>query len=105
MAVCLDYQTVYYRRQPVLASVKLQIAAAILLLAAIAGKVWMRIEATEYGYRLAKARQQTIELDMERRELELQLSVLRRPDNLAKSAKKRLGLQPIDPKQVWKVEG
>ena len=104
MAVCLDYQTIYYRRQPAFISVRWQILACLLLLTALAGKVWIRIESTDYGYRLAKERQRTVALDMERRELELQLSVLLRPDNLAAQAKKRLGLVALNPKQTWKVE-
>jgi hypothetical protein len=103
MAICLDYQAVYYRRQPLYFSLHLQVAAALILLAALAARVWIRIETTDLGYRLARERQRAVALDMERRELELHLSVLHRPDTLVKQAKTRLGLTVLNPKQAWKV--
>lgn len=103
MAVCLDYQSVYCRRQSSAISLRAQIVAAAFLLATLVGKVWLTIQTTDLGYRVARERQRTIELDMERRELELELSVLLRPDRLAKAAGAKLGLGPLDPKQARKV--
>lgn len=103
MAVCLDYQSVYYSRRSFVLSVRLQIVAAILLLLVLVCKVWIKIETTNLGYELAEQRQQTIEYDMQRRELTLQLSVLLRPDNLAQLAHDRLGLEPLDPVRARKI--
>jgi hypothetical protein len=103
MAVCLDYQSVYSRRKPLALSLRFKVFAAAVLLIALVLKVWVKMEATEYGYQLAKERKRTVELDMERRELALQLSVLMRPDNLAAAAKERAGLMPLSAEQVKKL--
>lgn len=103
MAVCLEYQAVYSRKANVAVSVRAQLIAAVLLLAALSSKVWIKIESTDIGYRLAKERQVTIDLDMQRRELELARSVLMRPDNLTKVAKTRLGLGLLRPEQARRI--
>jgi len=94
MAVCLDYQAVYSAQKGILVSVPVQIGAAILLLMALSFKIWVKYETTGLGYQLAKERQATVAYDMERRELELHLSILKRPDRLAATATQKLGLQP-----------
>lgn len=103
MSVCLDYQTVYTKRRSLAVSVRVQVVAALVLMVALAFKVWMRIECTNLGYQIAKERQLTMQLDMERRELELQLSVLKRTDRLALKASRELGLQPLDPRQARRI--
>ena len=103
MAVCLDYQSVYYNRRASAVSIRLELAAGLLLALALVGKVWMKIESTDAGYQVARERQKTVQLDMERRDLELQLSVLLRRDNLSSMAQKRLGLSALNPKQARKV--
>ena len=103
MAVCLDYQSVYHRRRSFVLSVRLQIIAASLLLLVLVGKVWIKIETTNLGYQLAEQRQRTIEYDMQRRELNLQLSVLMRPDNLERLAHERLGLETLDAQRARKI--
>ena len=40
---------------------------------------------------------------MQRRELELELSVLMRPDNLTRAAEKRLGLVAMNPAQMRRI--
>lgn len=102
MAVCLEYQAVYYKRREAV-SFRLQVVATVLLLAALAVKVWIKIESTDLGYQVARERQKTVALDMERRELELQVSVLSRADSLRSMAQKRLGLGPLNPKQARKI--
>lgn len=64
-------------------------------------RIALRIEGYVVGYQLASARQTTVELDMERRDLELQLSVLVRPDRLKQVAHERLGLEEATPTQVY----
>lgn len=86
MAVCLQYQSVYVKRESAAVSVKMQVFAAVALLFVLGARVWTKLEATDLGYQLARERNKTIELDMERRELELQRSVLLRPDSLTRSA-------------------
>lgn len=103
MAVCLEYQQVYFDKKHLRVSTRVQILAALLLLSALAGKVWLKINTTEIGYRLAAERQKTIELDMKRRELELQLAVLKRPDMLSQAAKQRLGLAAVSPQQARRL--
>jgi hypothetical protein len=103
MAVCLEYQSVYYSRRQSIATTRLQIVLVVLLLLTLSCKVWIKIMSTDFGYQLARSRQKTVALDMERRESELELSVLSRADNLSQLAKKRLGLVQLSPKQAWKV--
>ena len=103
MSVCVDYQAVYQKRRPIVVSVRTQLFAAVVLLLALAFKVWLRIEATNVGYLIGKEKQVTIALDMERRELELQLSVLKRGDTLSRKAQVQLGLFPLKPRQARKI--
>ena len=103
MAVCLDYQTVYSRRDTIVISVKMQIILASMVLALLGLKVWMKLEITELGYQTAKQRQETMELDLRRRELEMERSVILRHDNLQAAAAKRLGLKPLSPTQARKI--
>jgi predicted flavoprotein YhiN len=93
MAVCLQYQSVYVKREAAVVSLRVQIVAAVALLVVLGARVWVKLEATDLGYQLARERSRTIELDMERRELELQRSVLLRPDSLSASARKMSHLE------------
>lgn len=104
MSVCLDYQAVKYKvKKPIVVSFRMQFFAALFLLAVLVLKVWIRIENTNLGYVLAKEKQNTVDFDMQRRELELQLSVLERTDNLTHRAKKQLGLAALNPAQAKKI--
>lgn len=103
MSVSLDYQLVYNRRKSVVVPVQWQIAAVLLLLLSLGFRIWVKIESTDAGYELARERQTTVALDMERRELELQRSLLLRPDALSKEAQKRLGLEPLKVGQARKL--
>ena len=104
MSVCLDYQAVKYKvKKPVSVSFRTQFFAAAFLLAVLVLKVWVRIEGTNLGYVLAKEKQITVDLDMQRRELDLQLSVLERTDNLSRRAKQLLGLRSFNPAQAKKI--
>ncbi len=97
MAVCLQYQSVYVRREAKAVSAKVQVLAGIAILAVFGARVWAKLEATDLGYQLGQARQLTVDLDMERRELELQRSVLLRPDSLARSGREMAGLSDHNP--------
>jgi hypothetical protein len=87
MAVCLQYQSVYVKREAAVVSLRVQVAIALALLVVLGARVWVKLEVTDVGYQLARERSKTIELDMQRRELELQRSVLLRPDSLSASAR------------------
>ena len=104
MAVCLDYQAVYARRKTSASTLKTHLLASMVLMIAFTTRVWVKLESTEAGYRLARERQLTVELDMKRRELELKRSVLLRPDNLARAARETLGLVARNPNQVRKLQ-
>jgi hypothetical protein len=103
MAVCLQYQSVYVKREAARVSGKVQLIGAVLLLSLLGVKVWAKLQATDLGYSLARERQKMVVLDMERRELELQRSVLMRPDSLAKSAREKVGLSEHKLGQTLKV--
>jgi hypothetical protein len=103
MAVCLQYQSVYVKREATRVSGKVQLLGAVVLLSLLGIKVWAKLEATDLGYSLARERQKTVALDMERRELELQRSVLLRPDNLSKAAHDKVGLAEHSLQQTMKV--
>jgi hypothetical protein len=103
MAVCLDYQNVYAPRRAIVISTRIQLAVLVLLVVAFSGKVWLSVRSTDLGYQLAREQQRAVELDMTRRELELELSVLMRPDTLSRAARKNLGLVPLNPAQARKM--
>ena len=103
MAVCLEYQAIYCERRAALNVWWLTLSACVLLLLALGLKVWIKIEATAVGYELAAERSRAVALDMERREAELQLSVLMRHDRLAEQARARLQLGALSPKQARRV--
>ena len=103
MSVSLDYQLVYNRRGSIAVSVHWQIVAVVLLIVSLGLRIWLKIENTDLGYELARERQTTVALDMERREMDLQLSVLLRPDSLQREASSRLGLAPLKTGQAKKI--
>lgn len=103
MAVCLEYQMVYRRREVRSVPLRAQIVLASLLLFSLSFKVWLHIAGTSLGYQLSQERTRAVELDMQRRELELALSVLMRPDNLMHAAEKRLGLVAMNPGQMRRI--
>jgi hypothetical protein len=92
MAVCLQYQSVYVKREAAVVSLRVQVVTALALLLVLGARVWVKLQATDAGYQLARERSRTVELDMERRELELQRSILLRPDSLNSAARKMASL-------------
>ena len=104
MAVCLEYQAVYQPRRRSLRSWYCLMGACTVLFLALAIKVAIKVQITNYGYRLARQEQVALQYDTERRDLELQLSVLKRRDNLHRVAKERLGLGSFTPAQTRYIE-
>ncbi len=103
MAICLDYQSVYTRPAERVVSVRLQFGAGLLLILALTLKVWVKLESVDLGYKLAEQRQMLLALDMERRELELERSVLLRPDALQARARAELGLRNVSAQNAIEV--
>ena len=63
-------------------------------------QVWLRLQVTEIGYQLSAARQMQQRLEQQRRELEVELAMLRDRSHLGELATKRLGLREPDKGQV-----
>jgi hypothetical protein len=103
MAICLEYQAVYYDQARIRRAWWATLCASLLLLFMLGLKVWIKIESTSVGYDLAAQRARAVQIDMQRRELELQLSVLMRSDELGRRAHERLGLGALDSKQARKI--
>ena len=103
MAICLEYQSVYCHKTSLVSTWTLTFFATLLLLFALSFKVWIKVESTSRGYELAKEQERAMQMDMQRRDLELQLSVLMRPDHLARRAHTVLGLNALNPRQAVKV--
>jgi cell division protein FtsL len=82
---------------------RVQVAGAFLILASLGVKVWLRLETTDLGYRLAKARQEMVELDQEKRRLNFELTEGLSSSRLKEIAEKRLGLQVTETKRVWRL--
>ncbi len=104
MAVCLDYQIAYIPRSQVNKDWWKLLLACVFLLGALLLRVAVKVETTSLAYQLAKEQQFTVELDMQRRDLELQLSVLMRADTLTEQASRRLGLKDFNPQYARKIK-
>lgn len=104
MAVCLEYQTIYYRRERASHNLRLQLIAALVLLLALGLKVWVRISITDRGYELGRQRDQTKVLERQKADLLLQLEYVTRPDEIRREARRRVGLIRATPEQMIKLQ-
>lgn len=104
MAVALDYQSVYVPKRTIKVSVRGQVIVAALLVLALVARVFIRNQMTDIGYELARERQRAMQIDMEKQEAKLQLSVLLRSDNLSEAASDKLALEPLNPSKTRKVK-
>jgi hypothetical protein len=73
--------------------------SCLFLFAILAVKVAIELRCTELSYVLAHQQKRTVAYEMERRELDLQLSILQRSDVLAEQAE-QLGLKPLKAEQI-----
>ena len=80
--------------------VRRTIALGLVLVALAMAMVWVRLQVTEIGYQLSAARQMQDRLEQQRRELEVELAMLRDRSHLAELATKRLGMRDPDKGQV-----
>ncbi|WKZ56634.1 MAG: hypothetical protein QY326_07855 [Bdellovibrionota bacterium] len=103
MAIALEYQTVYCPTHVRTQSLRWHVVAAVFLMLALASKIWVKLEITDLSYALSAEKTRAMGLDMERRELELQRSVLLREDRLARLAQERLQLTLPARGQVMKL--
>ena len=103
MAVCLDYQTVYLRRDSTSVSWHLCVALVVVMVGTLIGQIWVRTEVTDLGYQISEEQRIQAELTNERQELELERVVLHRPDALADRARKTLGFRPAEKEQLFRI--
>lgn len=103
MAIALDYQTVYCANHARSRSLRWHAIAALLLVCSLATKIWVKLEITDLGYQLSSEKSRSMALDMERRELELQRSVLLREDRLTASAAERLRFSVPQKAQILRL--
>ena len=80
--------------------VRRTIALGLVLVALCMAQVWLRLQVTDIGYQLSAARQMQARLEQQRRELEVELAMLRDRSHLAELATKRLGMRDPDKGQV-----
>ena len=80
--------------------VRRTIALGLVLVALCMVQVWLRLQVTDIGYQLSAARQMQARLEQQRRELEVELAMLRDRSHLAELAVKRLGMRDPDKGQV-----
>jgi hypothetical protein len=103
MAVCLDYQSVSIRSDEEIAvSWRKYLILGLILLCLIALRVRNRHLEVAYGYQLHQENELTERLNTEKQDLEYQVSVLTRFENLRDEADKRLKLVS-SPKSVVRV--
>lgn len=103
MGYSLDYQSVYRCRQVAVSNWLCSVITGLLLFVALSLKVGVSLKTTKMGYALAKEQNRTIELDMERRALELQRAVISNKMLLARRAQEELGLVPFSPQRIVKL--
>ena len=103
MSVCLNYQSVYCDRYSSASSTRFRVGALLILLAVLAMKVMIKVQETDIGYALSQARQVHSQLVLDKQELQLQLSVVTRPDLIRLQASQKLGLQDLKPHQARRV--
>ena len=104
MATHIQYRAIAGVRTRVDIPVKVKIIGCAMLATILVAKVWVRMQITSEGYRLADAQSKTVDLDMQKRELELKLSIMKRRDYLLSEAQTRLGLREPKRSEVWKIE-
>ena len=80
--------------------VRRTIALGLVLVALCMVQVWLRLQVVDIGYQLSAARQMQDRLEQQRRELEVELAMLRDRTHLAALAQKRLGMHEPEKGQV-----
>ena len=68
------------------------LALFVLLIALCLVHVWLRLQVTRLGYQLSEGQQMTTRLEDERRQLEVELAMLKDHNRLRELAQRRLGM-------------
>lgn len=83
--------------------------AALLLLAlcvattASISQVWTRLQAIEYGYKISEASRENAKLLEVNRRLRIEVTLLKRPERIARLASEQLGMTAPRPAQVRRL--
>jgi cell division protein FtsL len=80
--------------------VRRTLALMLVLLGLSIVQVWLRLQVVDVGYQLSAARQMQQRLEQQRRELEVELAMLRDRTHLSELATKRLGMRDPEKGQV-----
>lgn len=80
--------------------VRRTIALGLVLVGLCMVQVWLRLQVTDVGYQLSAARQMQDRLEQQRRELEVELTMLSDRAHVAELAAKRLGMREPEKGQV-----
>ena len=80
--------------------VRRTLALMLVLLGLCIVQVWLRLQVVDVGYQLSAARQMQQRLEQQRRELEVELAMLRDRTHLGELATKRLGMRDPEKGQV-----
>jgi cell division protein FtsL len=80
--------------------VRRTIALGLVLVGLCMVQVWLRLQVTDVGYQLSAARQMQERLEQQRRELEVELTMLSDRAHVAQLAAKRLGMREPEKGQV-----
>jgi len=80
--------------------VRRTIALGLVLVGLCMVQVWLRLQVTDVGYQLSAARQMQERLEQQRRELEVELTMLSDRAHVAELAAKRLGMREPEKGQV-----
>ena len=80
--------------------VRRTIALGIVLVALCMVQVWLRLQVTDVGYQISAARQMQERLEQQRRELEVELTMLSDRTHVGGLATRRLGMREPEKGQV-----
>ena len=80
--------------------VRRTITLGLILVVLCMVQVWLRLQVVDIGYQLSAARQMQERLEQQRRELEVELAMLRDRAHLATLTQKRLGMHEPEKGQV-----
>ena len=78
--------------------------APLLLFFTLLLQLWVRVEIVERGYRLETLRESALKQDTSLRQLRLELAYVSRPKSLTDQAGQKLGLNPLCPQRVRRLE-
>lgn len=99
----LENQNVFIQEKARSSAISFPYITCVVLLSLLVARVWMKVETTRLGYRLGELREKHTALSLDRQELELQFSVVKKPNSLYTLAHERLGMVSPVKDQVLKI--